>query len=284
VPPMRGCDEARPQAPGSAAAVGAGRPFMRTVRIRPNRRTRTRPTATQVASTQARCPIFPVRCRHSRTPRQRPGPTQRSPCSHSAALILAKRRLCDALGISPTSIGFCCSATSIARIRAALTAFVPRSLRALTRRANLGAAKSCSLVIVFMIRPPTAAPANRIMPIDRGLIMTRAAMGAFERSIPMVRFPAFRKVVTPYRDEAKHPRLSLVKSYFCDWRPRSPQRFRARTLAGCERSHYRLLKCQPRTRGRLYLISGVESGGSGTHSTEIDGAWPCCVPFPINAA
>ena len=28
-------------------------------------------------------------------------------------------------------------------------------VRALARRANLGAAKSCSLVIIFMIRPPT---------------------------------------------------------------------------------------------------------------------------------
>jgi hypothetical protein len=38
----------------------------------------------------------------------------------------------------------------------------------LVRRANLGAAKSCSLVIIFMIRPPTASSesdyANRSRP------------------------------------------------------------------------------------------------------------------------
>jgi hypothetical protein len=171
---MRGCDEARPQAPGSAAAVWAGRPLVRTVWIRPNRRTRARPTTTQVASTEARCPIFPVPCRRSRTPNPRRGLTS-APGHNSAALNLAKRRLCDALGIGLTATAFC-SAISIARIRAALTASVPRSMRALARRANLGTAKSCSLVIIFMIRPPTAVPANRITPIDRGLMMTYATV------------------------------------------------------------------------------------------------------------
>jgi hypothetical protein len=71
-----------------------------------------------------------------------------------ANLNLAKRRLCDALGTSLGSAAHCC-AISVARVRAALTASIPRSNRPLARRANLGAAKSCSLVIIFMIRPPT---------------------------------------------------------------------------------------------------------------------------------
>ena len=66
--PMRGCDAACPQAPGSAAAVSAGRSLMRTVRIRRNRRTRARSPTTEVAPTDARRTIFPVPCRHSRTP------------------------------------------------------------------------------------------------------------------------------------------------------------------------------------------------------------------------
>jgi hypothetical protein len=51
---------------------------------------------------------------------------------------------------------------SVARARAALTASIPRSNRALVRRANLGAAKSCSLVIIFMIRPPTVVQRIRL--------------------------------------------------------------------------------------------------------------------------
>jgi len=98
-----------------------------------------------------------------------------APSHNSAALNLAKRRLCDALRISLTATAFC-SAIPIARSRAALTDSVPRSMRALARRANLGTAKSCSLVIIFMIRPPTAVPANRITPVDRGLIMTHATV------------------------------------------------------------------------------------------------------------
>ena len=68
-PPMWGCDAAAcPQAPASAAAVWAGRPLMRRLRIRRNRRTRTRSPTTEVASTDARRTNFPVSCRHSRTP------------------------------------------------------------------------------------------------------------------------------------------------------------------------------------------------------------------------
>jgi hypothetical protein len=43
LPPMRGCDAACPQAPASAAAVWAGRPLMRRLWIRPNRRSRAEP-------------------------------------------------------------------------------------------------------------------------------------------------------------------------------------------------------------------------------------------------
>ena len=60
LPPMRGCDAACTQAPGSAAAVWAGRPLMWTVRIRRNRRTRARSPTTEVASTDTRRTIFPV--------------------------------------------------------------------------------------------------------------------------------------------------------------------------------------------------------------------------------
>ena len=75
----------------------------------------------------------------------------------SANLNLAKRRLCDALvGTSLGSAAHCC-AISVARVRAALTASIPRSSRPLPRRSNFGAAKSCSLVIIFMIRPQTVA-------------------------------------------------------------------------------------------------------------------------------
>src|SRR6476620_4782390 len=68
MPPMRGCDAACPQAPASAAAVWAGRPLMRRLRIRRNRRTRARSPTTEVAPTDARRTNFPVSCRHSRTP------------------------------------------------------------------------------------------------------------------------------------------------------------------------------------------------------------------------
>jgi hypothetical protein len=93
----------------------------------------------------------------------------------SANLNLAKRRLCAALGISLGSSEHCC-AISVARVRAALTASIPRSNRPLARRTNLGAAKSCSLVIIFMIHPRRPNPANRITPTDRGLIMARATL------------------------------------------------------------------------------------------------------------
>jgi hypothetical protein len=65
VPPMRGCDAACPQASASAAAVWAGRPLMRRLRIRRNRRTRARSPTTEVAPTDTRGTIFPV---SSRTP------------------------------------------------------------------------------------------------------------------------------------------------------------------------------------------------------------------------
>src|SRR3954454_14228341 len=65
----------------------------------------------------------------------------------------------------------------------------------------------------------------------------------------------------------------------------------------CQRCHVltpRRLQAVPITAGasanqeargrRLHLVSGVESGGSGTHKNEIDGACPCCVPLAINAA
>ena len=84
----------------------------------------------------------------------------------SATLNLAKRRLCDALGTSRGCAAHCC-AISNARARAALTASIPRSNRPLARRANFGAAKSCSLVI-FMIAP--RRPKLIRSPI-RGLLM-----------------------------------------------------------------------------------------------------------------
>jgi hypothetical protein len=59
----------------------------------------------------------------------------------SANLNLAKRRLCAALGIRLGSSEHCC-AISVARVRAALTASIPRSNRPLARRTNLGAAKA----------------------------------------------------------------------------------------------------------------------------------------------
>jgi hypothetical protein len=95
---------------------------------------------------------------HSLDLRSTPRPDSAEPVGafhDSANLNLAKRRLCAALGISLGSSEHCC-AISVARVRAALTASIPRSNRPLARRTNLGAAKSCSFVIIFMIRPPTA--------------------------------------------------------------------------------------------------------------------------------
>jgi hypothetical protein len=74
----------------------------------------------------------------------------------SDALNLAMRRLSDVVGISLGSATYC-RAISVARARAKLTASIPRSNRPLARRANLGDAKSCSLDVIFMIRPPTAS-------------------------------------------------------------------------------------------------------------------------------
>jgi hypothetical protein len=115
---------------------------------------------------------------HSLDLRSTPRPDSAEPVGafhDSANLNLAKRRLCAALGISLGSSEHCC-AISVARVRAALTASIPRSNRPLARRTNFGAAKSCSLVIIFMIRPPTAVPANQITPVDRGLMMTHATV------------------------------------------------------------------------------------------------------------
>ena len=65
-----------------------------------------------------------------------------------------RRRPCERMGASLGCL--VCCAISVARDRTALTAAIPRSSRPLPRRTNFGAAKSCSLVIIFMIRPPTA--------------------------------------------------------------------------------------------------------------------------------
>ena len=104
----------------------------------------------------------------------------------SANLNLAKRRLCVALGISLGSSEHCC-AISVARVRAALTASIPRSNRPLARRTNFGAAKSCSLVIIFMIRPPTAQSgdsnnAHRSRPYHGSTLVTQS--GPWGRLIP----------------------------------------------------------------------------------------------------
>src|SRR6476620_5554728 len=66
VPPMRGCDAACPQAPASAAAIRAGRPLMRRLRIRRNRRPRARYPTTQLAPPDARRTILPVWSRRPR--------------------------------------------------------------------------------------------------------------------------------------------------------------------------------------------------------------------------
>jgi hypothetical protein len=81
---------------------------------------------------------------------------------------LSRRRLCNPLGRNLGCTADCC-AVSAARARAALTAAIPRSSRALARPASFGAAKSCSLVI-FIIRPPTSPGQNNTH--DRGLLMT----------------------------------------------------------------------------------------------------------------
>jgi hypothetical protein len=60
LPPMRGCDEACPQAPASAAAVWAGCPLMRRLRTRRNLRTRTRSPTAEVASTDTGRAPFPI--------------------------------------------------------------------------------------------------------------------------------------------------------------------------------------------------------------------------------
>ena len=95
----------------------------------------------------------------------------------SATLNLAKRRLWDALGASRGCAAPCC-AISLARARAALTASIPRSNRPLARRANFGAAKSCSLVI-FMIAPRRP---ELIRTRIRGLLMAVSARCDLKRA------------------------------------------------------------------------------------------------------
>jgi hypothetical protein len=120
LPPMRGCDAACPQAPASTAAVWAGRPPMRILRIRRNRRTRGRSPTTKVASTDARSTIFPVSCWHSRAPmighgrpakdeadllsmRARPqtpcGPFQCIDCGHVATWSSGLTRMANSRGM-----------------------------------------------------------------------------------------------------------------------------------------------------------------------------------------
>ena len=69
----------------------------------------------------------------------------------------SRRRRCSAVGRSLGWAADCC-AISVARSRAALTAAMPRASRSSARLTSFGAAKSCSLLNIFMIRPPTANP------------------------------------------------------------------------------------------------------------------------------
>ena len=134
----------------------------------------------------------------------------------SANLNLAKRRLCAALvGISLGSSEHCC-AISVARVRAALTASIPRSSRPLARRTNFGAAKSCSLVIIFMIRPPTAqsgesnyAHQSRPYHGSRNSGDSERPTGAFnERDnwFPARKGPGVRNKTAPLRGRSKPAR------------------------------------------------------------------------------
>jgi hypothetical protein len=75
--------------------------------------------------------------------------------NHACPLKRSRRRRCNTLGRSLGSSADRC-AISVARSRAALTAAMPRASRPSARLTSLGAAKSCSLVNNFMIRPPTA--------------------------------------------------------------------------------------------------------------------------------
>jgi hypothetical protein len=133
----------------------------------------------------------------------------------SANLNLAKRRLCVALGIRLGSSEHCC-AISVARVRAALTASIPRSNRPLARRTNFGAAKSCSLVIIFMIRPPTAQSgesnyAHRSRPYhgSRNSGDSERPTGAFnerDNCFPTRKGPGVRDKTAPLRRRSKPAR------------------------------------------------------------------------------
>jgi hypothetical protein len=115
VPPMRGCDAACPQAPASAAAVWAGRPLMRRLRIRRNRRTRARSPTTEVASTDGRHTIFPVSCRHSRTPIIRHGRPAKDKADLSSLRSAHEARQATALARPQTPRG---PPVSVHRLRA----------------------------------------------------------------------------------------------------------------------------------------------------------------------
>jgi hypothetical protein len=115
LPPMRGSDAACPQAPASAAAVWAGRPLMRRLWIRQNRRTRARSPTTEVASTDARSTIFPVSRRHSRTPMIRHGRPAKDEADLSSVRGAHEAREAIALARPPTSRG---PPVSVHRLRA----------------------------------------------------------------------------------------------------------------------------------------------------------------------
>jgi hypothetical protein len=95
--------------------------------------------------------------RHNRSDRDDDRPNH--VFNHACPLKRSRRRRCNALGRSLGSSADRC-AISVARSRAALTAAMPRARRSSARLTSLGAAKSCSLVNNFMIRPPTANPSD----------------------------------------------------------------------------------------------------------------------------
>jgi hypothetical protein len=135
VPPMRGCDAACPQAPASAAAVWAGRPLMRRLRIRRNRRTRARSPTTEVASTDGRHTIFPVSCRHSRTPIIRHGRPAKDNADLSSLRSAHEARQATALARPQTPRG---PPVSVHRLRACRHGRVAPSRRANNRGWSLG--------------------------------------------------------------------------------------------------------------------------------------------------
>ena len=165
---------------------------------------------------------------------------------NSANLNLAKRRLCVALGIRLGSSEHCC-AISVARVRAALTASIPRSNRPLARRTNFGAAKSCSLVIIFMIRPPTAQSgdlndAHRSRPYhgSRNSGDSERPTGAFNSGLGSS-WPA------------------IQSTYHRPWRPRIPPCLRY----GTRRHRVEALGLALQLRPHAGLAEVQEPGGTG---------------------